>query len=595
MNKIIAILLTLIIFSTQGKSQKDITVNELKKHISYMASDDKGGRKPGTKGCKDVAKYIKKEFEKSGLKLLGNNGFQYFDIVTNIKLGKNNYLKVGKFKAKTWEDNLPFPFSANGKLKAKVVFAGYGFNINTKDIRWNDYKDINVKGKWVMILRGDPELRNRKSKFIPYSSDRGKVMTAIDNGAAGVIMVSGKEFDEKDKLVKLTYGRGNAQMKIPVIHIKRNLATKILQYGRQKTVGFDALEKALVSDKKPNSFETNTTVKASVNLEYVKIKTQNVIAMLEGSDETLKKEYIVVGAHYDHLGMGGVDSGSRMPDTIAVHNGADDNASGVASVIELAEEFAKQKTKPKRSMIFMAFGAEEMGLLGSSFFTKEDLIDMKNIYAMINLDMVGRFNENEKILSISGTGTALEFDDILKRHESSSKLKFAKSPSGYGASDHSSFYISNIPVLFFNTGAHEDYHTPFDDVEKINFKGQKTVTEIIYKITSELASKKEKLTYKIAGSKRKARSHGRGFKVTLGIIPGYGDTSNKGLRIDGTRKGGPADNGGMKRGDVITAINGNKITNIYDYMERLGRLKKGQIITVDIMRKGSKKVLMIKL
>jgi aminopeptidase-like protein len=283
-----------------------------------------------------------------------------------------------------------------------------------------------------------------------------------------------------------------------------------------------------------------------------------------------------------------------MPDTSAVHNGADDNASGVASVLEIAEAFKKDKIKPDRSIIFMAFGAEEMGLLGSAYYVKNPVVELKKTYAMVNLDMVGKLDQEEPVVTIAGTGTAKEFNALLDSYKDKVDFDMAYSPDGYGASDHSSFYSDNVPVLFFNTGAHQDYHTPFDDVETLNYEGQEKVTKFILEVLSELSLKQEELTYVETGSYQ-GRPTGRGLRVTLGIIPGFGDTSNKGLRVDGTRKGGPAESGGMKKGDVITAINGEKIKNIYEYMDVLGKLKAGQQITVDVTRKEKTVVLIIQL
>ncbi len=581
----------LVLFFNSLSFAQSITKEELKEHVSYLASDELEGRKPGTKGGKLSAEYIRDEFKKAGLTLLGDMGFQYFDVITGIKHKSNNHLYINKFSAKSLEDNIPFPFSGNGTVEAEAVFAGYGFDIDEDSIKWNDYKDIDVNGKWVLILRGDPEMMNRESKFIPYSSDRSKVRTAVKKGAAGVLFVSGESFDKKDKLVELKYGRGNAQVKIPVIHIQRQLADKVLNNDKSIV----DLETELIDQIKPHSFNTKTKVKASVDIEYVKTKTQNVIAMLAGGNKSLSQEFIVIGGHYDHLGFGGKNSGSRMPDTIAVHNGADDNASGIASVLEIAERFKDEKISPDRSIIFMAFGAEEMGLLGSVYYTQNPIKELSKTYAMVNLDMVGKLAEENPTVTIAGTGTAKEFNALLDIYKEKIDFDLAYSPDGYGASDHSSFYSNDVPVLFFNTGAHQDYHTPFDDIETLNYEGQVKVTDLVFDVLNELSKRKEKLTFESTGSYVSSRSTSRGLKVTLGIIPGFGDVSNKGLRVDGTRKGGPAETGGMKKGDVITAINGEKIANIYEYMDVLGKLKPGQTITVDVTRNEKTVILLIQL
>jgi hypothetical protein len=569
---------------------QSITVDDLKKHVSYLASDELKGREPGTEGDKAAADYIRGEFKNNGLQLLGEDGFQYFDIVNGIKALDNNHLYIDKFSCKVFEDNVPFPFSGNGDVTASAVFAGYGIEADNDKLKRNDYEGIDVKGKWVLILRGNPEPENKMSAFGPFSSDLSKVMTAIKKGAAGVLLVSGESFDKEDKLTELKFGRGNAQSEIPVIHIKRALADKVL--GKGKSIV--ALEKELIETKAVKSFGMKTKIRGVVSIEYTKFRTQNVIGMIPGNNKTLASQYIVVGAHFDHLGMGGKNSGSRMTDTLAVHNGADDNASGVASMLEIAQRFKDENIRPDRSIVFIAFGAEEKGLLGSAWFVNHPLVDLKKVYAMLNLDMVGRLNE-QKILTVSGTGTATEFDTLISALKAKTDMQLVLSPGGYGASDHSSFYVNNIPVLFFNSGAHQDYHTPFDDTELINFDGQLKITEFVFAFLSELTGKSELLTYQSTGNPNDTNQGNRTFKVTLGIMPGIGDVENKGLRVDGTRKDGPAEVGGIKRGDVITAINGEKIANINEYMELLNKLEVGQRIMVDINRSGEKMIVTIQL
>lgn len=242
----------------------------------------------------------------------------------------------------------------------------------------------------------------------------------------------------------------------------------------------------------------------------------------------------------------------------------------------------------------MAFGAEEMGLLGSQFFTSNALVDLKDVKAMFNFDMIGRLDTTDKGVMIAGTGTAMEFDSLLADYEKESKLAFNHSPEGYGASDHASFYASNVPVLFFTTGAHPDYHTPDDDADKINYEGQKEILDYAYPIIIDIANRDNNLTYQEAGPKERTGGAGRrGLKVKLGIMPDFTATENDGLGVGGVTAGGPASKAGMLKGDKIVALNGMAITNIYDYMNRLKKLKPGETISVDIVRDGNKKVLVV--
>ena len=346
-----------------------------------------------------------------------------------------------------------------------------------------------------------------------------------------------------------------------------------------------------MSAKKPLSVQTKSKVSVNINVILKEAQTRNVVALLPGTDSGLKNEYIVVGAHFDHLGMGGPGSGSRMVDTSAVHNGADDNASGVAMIIQLAEKLAAQKSN-KRSIVFAAFSAEEMGLVGSKEFVNKPPVEMAKIKAMFNFDMVGRFDEKNNGLSIGGSQTGKESEELMNRLNSGFNLAF--SPEGVGPSDHASFYLQNIPVFFISTGAHPDYHTPFDDADRINYEGEKRIGDYAFALISEVANRQNDLTFQEAGPKFQ-RSRGGRLKVTFGIMPDYAGLEKRGLRIDAVTPGKPADKGGMKKGDIITAVEGKKVGGIHDYMSRLQALKVGQQVSVDIIRDDKPMVLIIQL
>jgi len=587
---LLVIFVALLFSNCKQASNPEITKEELKDHIAFLASDSIKGREPGTAGDKMAAEYIRDFFKASGLKLPADNGFQYFDVVKNIELGEKNDLSFEGFDAVLEEDFIPFSFSSNTDIEAEVVFAGYGFDITTDSITWDDYKGIDVTGKWVMILRGDPELDDPESWYEQYSDERGKALTAKDKGAAGVLFVSGPAFSEKDELVSLYFDKSLSGSGIPLINIKRGIADTIL-----KNIGYTIAELAsnLDSLRTPHSFAIPIKVKASTELMHTRVKTQNVIGIIESGDTDHKDEYILIGAHYDHLGMGGPGSGSRKPDTTAVHNGADDNASGVAGIMEIARNLSANKAKLKRSVIVVAFGAEEMGLLGSKYFIANPVVNLNKIKAMVNLDMIGRLKPDTRALLVGGTGTSAEAEDILNKLAENTDLALNYSSEGYGASDHASFYSVEIPVFFISTGAHSDYHTPEDDIEFISFEGAKKTTLFVDSLMYVLAMADSSLTFQLAGPK--VRSRKSGFKVTLGIMPDFASSESNGLRVDGVRPGGPAANGGMEKGDIIVAINGKAIANIYDYMHRLKNLEQGQTITVDVIRNDKKEVLLVQL
>jgi hypothetical protein len=292
--------------------------------------------------------------------------------------------------------------------------------------------------------------------------------------------------------------------------------------------------------------------------------------------------------------MGGPGSSSRAVDTIGVHHGADDNASGVAMMLELAEKFSGTKGSHKRSIICIAFTGEEEGLLGSKHFTEDPGIDLSKVNAMINLDMVGRLNETNN-LQISGVGTATGLKDLIYARTDTSVIKLTLSDEGYGPSDHSSFYGRNIPVLFYFTGAHLDYHTPADTWDKINYNGMVKISGLVFNVAEELASSEPRLVFRESGPKKDTARYGRRKGVTLGIMPDFAGAVKNGLRADFVTPGKPAALGGMKKGDIITAINGKKVNNIQDYMFRMGQLKHGQTISVEVLRNEKKEVLLIQL
>jgi Zn-dependent M28 family amino/carboxypeptidase len=316
--------------------------------------------------------------------------------------------------------------------------------------------------------------------------------------------------------------------------------------------------------------------------------------VLPGEDEQLKDEYIIVGAHFDHLGLGGPGSSSMAGDTLAIHHGADDNASGVSLMIELAEKFAMTKGSHKRSIVCIAFGAEELGLLGSKYFAENPGIDLSRVNAMINLDMVGRLQETNT-LQVSGIGTAEGLRELVVSETDTNRVKLVFSDEGSGRSDHTSFYGKNIPVLFYFTGAHTDYHKPSDTYDRINYPGMVTISTLIFKVSAKLATSPERLRFREAGPKPETRRITRKKMITLGIMPDYAGIVKNGLRADEVYPGRPGAMGGMKKGDIITAINGKTVNNIQDYMFRMGQLKYGQMITVEVLRGDEKIVLLIQL
>jgi len=570
------------------RENPDITADELFQHISYLASDSLKGRLPGTEEDRLAAHYIAEEFSKAGLQLMADGGLQAFEVITDLETGDMNYLRIGEKDAGLSEDFTPFPFTANKESSAGVVFAGYGFEIDKEEVKWNDYEGLDVRGKWVIVLRGSAEIDSTVSAFHAFSNDRDKAMLASDKGAAGILFVSGPNFDPEDKLIDLE--RREGKVSIPAIHISRKTADLILSKAGTST---EVLENKLNTTGEPSSFTIDITISAGASVQPTTTTTYNVIGYLEGSDPKMADQHIVIGAHYDHLGMGGIRSSSRKPDTTAAHNGADDNASGVAALVEIAEALSLGPVPSSNSYLFIAFGAEEMGLLGSKHYVNNPLLPLEDIRVMINLDMVGRLRNQQ--LQVGGVGTAKESEKIvtqLIRHDS---LDLSTTREGFGASDHSSFYGKDIPVLFMTTGAHTDYHTPEDDIEQINLQGMVSIADYTSMIALHIDQMDSSLTYQEAGPKVRPQGR-RGSRITLGIMPDFTDNDDKdGMRVDFVTPGKPAYNGGMKKGDYIMEIEGQPVNGIYDYMYRLKSINKGQIIVVTVKRDEKELDLLVQL
>ena len=566
-----------------------ITQKELKSHVRNLASDRLQGRFPGTDGDRNAAEYIRNQFERSGLTLLGDAGFQYFDVITGASLGHNNSLAIDKINFSVGENFIPLSFSQNTTLTAPIIFVGFGFDIQNDSLSWNDYSDIDVTGKWVLVLRGSPDGNNPHGDYSEHSSFRKKVMIAKDHSAAGVIFTSGVKFDKSDNLIPLRNDQSQTNVTIPVIHITREVADLLFQESGNNLISFE--NNAIQMMEKFKSIGLKKIVSVSTDVEYQRVQTQNIVGILPGIDEQLQDEYVVIGAHYDHLGFGGERSGSRRPDHYEIHNGADDNASGVSVMMELAEIFSHHHSNA-RTMVFIGFGAEEMGLLGSKHFVKSRIIEKDNIQIMLNMDMVGRFDKKVKKISIGGTHTAVDLEPEIESIISKTNLQYSFSPEGYGPSDHSSFYVSDIPVLFFFTGAHSDYHTPDDDAEKINYKGMKAVSQLIYSIADHLSTIDERLFFQEAGPKKQEER--QRFKVTLGIMPDYTYSATKGLRIDAVLKDKPASNAGLEKGDIIIEMNGGSVDDIYEYMHRLSEFNPGDEVKVKVLREKNEKTVTVK-
>jgi aminopeptidase YwaD len=586
---LLAAAITTVLFGFNlSDNNPKITSSEVLEHIKYLSSDELGGRFPGTEGDRLTENYIIKELEGYGVKPAGDNGYlQPFEYTSEVKLGTNNKLSLtnGELVDKIGENYTPVYLSSNGTASGDIVFVGYG--INAPDINYNDYSGIDLKGKIALMLMYSPGYNDaHNNPFSKYERMRVKCAMAKEQGAIGVIVIKGPESGD-DELARLRIFGAGENAGIPVMNVKRNLVEHIFTNTKKQSLG--EIQKKIDSSRIPDSFICKGGIaELTTDLVYVQAKTANVIGMLEGNDPVLKDEYIVVGAHMDHLGDGikyGSLHDSHEP---AIHNGADDNASGTAGVLELAEYYASNKGDLKRSVIFMWFSGEEAGLIGSAYFVKSELFKKYNIVSMINLDMVGRLTDNK--LTIGGTGTSSVWTPLLDSLNKSFNFAAVYNKDGFGPSDHASFYGKDVPVLFFFTGLHKQYHRPDDDWQLINADGEAQILEMVAGVVSYAANIPGKIDFvKVQEEKKETNM---GFRVTLGVIPDYSSTK-EGLEITGVKAGGVAEKGGLQGGDVITKLGQYDIKNIYDYTDALSKFKPGEETEVAFLRGTEQKTVKI--
>ncbi len=569
-------------------SRGPIAAEALLVHAGYLAGDSLYGRAAGSPHELQAAEYIRREFIRYGLEPVWppdrpavSDYFQPFSFIARIEMGPGNAVSwtregVGEQTALEPDvDFRPLGFSASGQAEGGLVFAGYG--ISSTDPEYDDYIELGVAGKVVMLLRYSPDGTNTHGAFGEHTPLRKKVLTAREKGAAAVILVTGPADDEEDYLMSLRYDRGGGDAGLPVVNLTREAADRLLA-AEHLTIA--ELQQEINNTRMPLSHEvTGVSVSITTDLVPQEAESRNVLAALPGTG-SLKGQWAVLGAHYDHLGWGGPGSGSMVPDNIAIHNGADDNASGTSTLLELARYLAANPpaATSRRSIMFQAFGAEEIGLLGSAYVTKYPPVPMDSVVAMLNLDMVGGLVENR--LVIGGAGTAPLWKELLPTLNSDS-LNLIYDDGGYGSSDHQSYYLQDKPVLFFFTGEHEHYHRPSDDVEFLNLGGMAQVGQLVARVAVELATRPQLPAFtKVETSRPATRG---GFAVAVGTIPDY-TWDGEGMRISGARGGGPADKGGLKAGDIIIRFGETEVQNIYDYMYALQAAKAGVPVKVMVRR-----------
>jgi hypothetical protein len=573
---------------------RESAVARLTADVTFLASDACEGRGPGTPGIDKAADYVASAFKAAGLKGGMSDGsyFQPFVIKGNPELGQPNTLSVslpsGALPAQALgTDFQPLGLSGSGSADAPVVFVGYGASI--PGAHYDDFHGVDLVGKVVLMIRKLPRYGQDKH---PLGDDQtiqqaASWVTKIDNAEqrkAAAVLVCNDVGEPDDVLTDLVRTGGAAD--IPAVHIKRATADRMLREGMGQTLS--EIEKSIDANLTPRSAALKrVTAKLQVTVRRQPVNVKNVVAVLDGAGP-LAKETVVLGAHYDHLGYGGRDS--LAPGQKAIHHGADDNASGTAAIVELARRLAADPPANRRRIVFLAFSAEEVGLLGSAHYAKEPLFPIEQTTAMVNLDMVGRLKgdaDGKPRLEVGGIGTAKEFNDLLDRLNAKSGFALHKNSAGVGPSDHTSFYIKGVPVFFFFTGLHREYHKPTDTADLINYPGLVRVTDFVENLARHLATEAKRPEY-VKGMSG-TFSGGSGLSgPRLGFMPGdYGDDAG-GVLVASVNKGGPAEKGGIQDGDLIVEIAGKPIKNMAAYMIVRNSMKRGEPVEITVQRKGER-------
>lgn len=542
MKAILGIFLFFTCFASAQKLKKadKLIVDNLKTHIGYLADDKLEGRRTGSTGEKLASQYISNQFAASGLMPKGDNGtyIQSFEVNEGKQIDPVSFLMINGNKLLLEKDFFPFVFCPDTDLEASP-----SLSLQESGTIWFwDLKDVLEENK------NNPHYDLTDAIYKRVNNISSKAIALVVYNSS--VIKDELKFEPKAKTEKT---------KIPVLYISKDAKTKYLS---DEIATIPIQLKVVISDKKR--------------------KGQNVIGYVDnGAANT-----IVIGAHYDHLGYGEDHNSLFTGTNPQIHNGADDNASGTAAVIELGKLLKKSKFR-KNNYLFIAFSGEELGLFGSKYFTEHPTVNLSSVNYMINMDMVGRLNDSTRSFSIGGYGTSPAWGQLLSEKHDYFKIKFDS--SGTGPSDHTSFYRKNIPVLFFFTGTHSDYHKPSDDAEKINYTGQLQIIKYIHDIVNA-TDQKGKLSFT---KTRESQAMGKSsFKVTLGIMPDY-TYSGSGVRVDGVSEGKIAQKAGIKTGDVIVQLGDIKFTDVQSYMQALGKFEKGQATKVKLLRGKEEVVLNI--
>jgi hypothetical protein len=565
-------------------------------HIKYLASDDLEGRGDGAPGLEKAADYIATNFRTGGLEPSGDNGtfFQSFELVAGLSIQPGNLVTFSTSRRATslqiGRDYELLSTSSDPRSESPlpIVFAGYG--ISATALGYDDYAGVDAAGKAVLVFTHEPQENDPKSRFdgqtnTPYSSVVHKAEAARAHGARAILLVDDPGHTPQTAVFRRWIRDPQAEeYGLPVFYLSRDM----VQQAIGASLDLAGAAREIDRDLTPHSrLMTDLNVTAIDRTAKIRRPVRNVMGILRGSDPVLRSEFVVVGAHYDHLGRSA--RFSMSPDSTGmIHHGADDNASGTAAVIEMASAAAGAPSDFKRSVIFMTFAGEELGLLGSSYYVQHPLVPLENTVAMINLDMVGR--AGGRIL-VDGIANAPSIEDDLNVAQKSSGISLSalKGSPGAGASDDASFSLRKIPAINFFSGFHADYHRPSDTWEKIDAAGGAAVADLALGLARELANRTVRPEFVDTVQEQHSGSSSAGavsgYGPYFGSVPDFAD-EGQGVKFADVRAGSPAAKAGFRRGDVLTAFGGTPIKSLYDFTFALRDKKPGDKLEVTVLRDG---------
>lgn len=575
----------------------------LKADLEYLASPDREGRGPRTRGIMEAGDYIARQFKAAGLAPAGANGgfFQEFSIFGAVQEKPASFTLRSEKSEVALVEGRDFSVSGltgPGKIEGPLVFLGYGIKRVgvEKQKDYDDRMGLDLEGKILLILRDAPSPEGKPELFAPAQARRTlaslgeKFRLAKAAKAAGVILVNDAATAAMgDVLLPFDFmafspGKG---AELPVLHVKRAVAEDWLAKATGK--GLAEREEKINKSVAPDSCATSLVARIEVAATRgpANVKLRNVIGSLDGAGE-LAGEAVVVGAHYDHVGYGGFSSMAQVK-VPTVHPGADDNGSGTTGLLELARRLAAWRKQnpgiPCRKIIFCAFSGEELGLYGSVHYCKEPVFPLNKTKGMVNIDMIGRLRPDKASgkprLLVQGSGTAKEFDGYLEEWNGDTQFSFQKQKSGFGPSDHNSFCAKKIPVLFFWTDVHADYHSPADTADRINYEGMVGILGLVEKAVRRFSTTADEMKFVEVAPAPRARSGGSGPR--LGIQPGYG-SDEPGVLVERVLPGETAAKAGMKDGDRIVEIAKKPIKDLEEYMTIMAAQKKGGSLPITVIR-----------